>query len=154
MLPWHGREAKEKGNRDKGTMEHNQKDATYVLSAFSNWRRVSWGVISISSVFINPHTKCDFWSLPLLLLYNIFQILLDRANLDHSRRFEPILCRKVYKWKKQCQRIWISTWVQVPSLSAWESYGWSRLLSLDCMDRYYEKEPCEVWYWIFSIDII
>lgn len=103
MLPWHGREAKERGNRDKGTMEHNQKDATYVLSAFSNWRRVSWGVISISSVFINPHTKCDFWSLPLLLLYNIFQILLDRANLDHSRRFEPILCRKVYKWKNSAR---------------------------------------------------
>lgn len=91
----------ERGKMDMGTMEHHQNEATSALPSFLNWRKESWQGISISSVSINLRTKCDFWlfSPPLLPYSNfpsrtsIFQILLCRANLHHSRKFEPILCR-------------------------------------------------------------
>lgn len=101
MLSCHGREAMERWKMDMGTTEHHQNEATSALPAFLNWRKECWQGISSSSVFINPWTKCDFWLLPHPLLpysnfpsrTSIFQILLYRANLDYSRRFEPILCR-------------------------------------------------------------
>lgn len=152
MLPCHGREAKERGSRDKGTMGHYQKEATSVSPAFSNWRRESWGVISISSVFIKPQTKCYFWSLLLLLLYSIFQILLYRANLDHSRRFEPILCRNDYKWKSSTREFRFRTGFRFPlfqpeshvagvdylALTAWTDIMWNVILNL--LQRYYQTE--------------
>lgn len=98
MREGQGRE--ERGHTD--TAEHSQNGVTSLLPIFSNW----WG-ISISSIFINPQTKCDF----LLFSHiqpqtsylpsraNIFQRLLGRANVDPTRRFRPILYRNVYKWE-------------------------------------------------------
>lgn len=84
MLPWHGGGARKRGERNTGYWSKTRMVPPLHLQLVA---------------FLSPQPPTP----PPVVIFpsrsNIFQRLLCKMDLDHSRRLEPIFCRNVSKWK-------------------------------------------------------